>query len=176
MTESKFDKELERAVETHGASIRDELRLPTSGRDFAERLLLGFIWANPINAKNGPTDLQRLTDSMIALFGTKPPARADASDDHHALILMATWYQMDRDLGRRPRSVRTLARVASKSATGNSDDAVVDRLRRKFRKSKSELLGNLTERQMEIELLQRRALEEFETRLSILGIRFFSYD
>lgn len=113
---------------------------PIAGRLFADKFLLAIIDAYPDDDSNRE---QRLSDAKLALFGEKSREGPKSLDDTRALRWMAS--QHERDLVKlaqaratdgleepKVRSDRELARRAATLTTGNSEESIVDRLRRAF--------------------------------------------
>ena len=178
-----LDELLKQAIDEHGQQIIDDLDLQIVGLDFLERLLIGLIWANPINNKPNYSNEQRLADALRAIVGYTIRQRSDEIVDDIALLSMAHMkagdnYKKLQDKQFKVRSIRELARIqAAHWAEGsNSEEAAFHRLRRKFAKREKDLLQKVDDKFLAINTLQQFALDEIEERLKIFGVGFHSYD
>lgn len=189
---STFKKVLKEDLAEFGPDFINDLRLPVNDRYLAERILLGFIRAIPVEKIE---DRQRLSDAMKALFNVSLQDAPQAKDDKLAISLMAQWYVMDRwerknKMSKRNvfRSVAELARSASvwaqdynKLSPNESDHkienhrkSICKRLERAFaRAQKNNLLDDpFDDKIIEVGVLQDLFLKELEERLCLFGVRF----
>jgi hypothetical protein len=170
MAESDFDAALI-AAEAQYPGIAAELKQSHPGvRTFIERVLLGLITERPIDG--GDSDQQRLADAMKAI-GMQPTHRANESDDERLLRWMATQYVI-ASRGDRTPSIRSLAEAAAKGEPGHSISGTCDRLREKFANQMDTILDQVTDQQIEVELLHRYALEDLERLFGHFGLDFYT--
>jgi hypothetical protein len=149
-----------------------------------ERLILGLIWANPdenpIESKR-KKDHERLAEIMTIIVGYSRGHRANADDDEKALISMAMEHIKDlenteSDPACRVRGDRKLAREITKGYPEHLKEAANERLRRKFKKRKNELIERATNRFLTANTAQQFALDEIERLLGKFGVKFYAYD
>lgn len=145
-------------------------------RPFTERLLMSLIWASPQRDPFDPaTQQQRLWDAYKAIYRVDPKARPQSVYDFEKLCWMLQNHQMqfaEKSQGERA-DVDSYRKLAARAATDEGDE---ERLRKAFAKFREQTAALNPDMLVEIEVIQRLALDLVEAVVTQLGVPFYAYD
>lgn len=172
--------DLQNAINDYGPEILEDVKLPIRGYAFLERLLEAIILANTSADFSSKELHERKLTAMKALVDKKPP-RLDKKNNVDGLIWMAEQQLVDqaafeRDSSNKPRSIEALAIDYAIDENGETDDALIERLRDEFPKKRKQLARMVEDRGLAIEIVQRAALHDLAERLQLMGIDMWPDD
>jgi hypothetical protein len=174
--------------------LTDPIRLY---RPVVERFLLGIIDAHRVSENQSEEDWRkeregRLSQAKEVLFGEQISLGPKEFDDRLALAYMASGYRRDLFLNqalkhkkdncgpfkdvpvpddfKKARSVLQLAKDAIQLTSGNSDDAIVERLRKAFAEEKIKLIEVDEHSDAVAETVEYQILLEIKKLLKRIGI------
>jgi CTP synthase (UTP-ammonia lyase) len=147
-----------------------------------DKVLLSIIDAYRVLDDTNETSLRRRRERRLlaakkALFEeASKPGQAEV-DDQPALLTMAMGYIRDRQKekagGPRPRSIRKLAQAATFKTYGNSSDAIIERLRKKFanKRTNRTIMFLAAEHDYVVEMIELQQLQELQKLFNDMGIK-----